>query len=101
MEGRKLEPKHMFPELHTLDHECSKCTSQNGCLLLIMIGIAEAIRLSQPDVALVGAEILTKVLDSWIERRKTTPDVERAVPAPADISDEQFEKISEGSFYKA
>jgi hypothetical protein len=69
--------------------------------VFILIGIAEAVRLRQPDVALSGAEILTKVLESWIDHRETTPDVKTAAVDLADITDDQFEKIPEGRFYKA
>jgi hypothetical protein len=69
------------------------------CAVFILIGIAEAVRLHQPAVALSGAQILTKVLDSWIDRRKITPDAKRAVVP--DITDDQFEKIPEDRFYKA
>ena len=101
MERKKLEPTHLFPEVQSQDHDCLVCTDQAACSVLIMIGIAEATRLGQPDVALYGAQTMAKVLESWIERRKTTPDAKRAVVGPADISDEQFEKIPEGSFFKA
>ena len=103
MEEQKLEAKHLFPDVQGGGHECGKCMHQNACSVLIMLGMAEAVRLNELEVAIEGSNTLKLVLESWIERRKTTPDVE--VPkANADVvkmSDKEFETIPEGRFFKA